>query len=345
MESVRKGGIMKTAIKQFAPVLLALLMAAVCVPMISEPADASTYYHFNKPANGASCYAGNKVSISMYCGIVVSRTDFDVYGNPSKTSYEPVTLKIFKGTQELYSKDFTYTKPATITTSYIPRTTGTLKLRIYAKTSLSQDTPALQDEISLKVKKKKASAVKNIKPAITVERISKTAAQITCSNDNGFGMKVYRATKKNGKYKLVGKTSKSVFKDKKLAASKVYYYKVRLFAKSGKKTYLSKWSAKKKAEKYSAATGDITLTYSPSTGVKISWKAMKNIDYYDVGRGTNGVKGGYEGIGTVSSNKTTLYDKNVKSGQTYYYCVTGWKGDEGMPRGKYMEDKYKITIP
>ena len=43
------------------------------------------------------------------------------------------------------------------------------------------------------------------------ERTAKNKAKIVCTTDYGYGMKVYRATKKNGKYKLIKKTSKNTF--------------------------------------------------------------------------------------------------------------------------------------
>ena len=49
----------------------------------------------------------------------------------------------------------------------------------------------------------------------------------------GYGMKIYRANKLHGPYKLLKTTKKNTFTDKKVSAKKVYYYKVFLWAKSG----------------------------------------------------------------------------------------------------------------
>ena len=132
----------------------------------------------------------------------------------------PVTLKAFKGDKEIYSNELSYTEATTITTSYTPNTAGTIKLCIYGRNvGLNADAQVLQESLTINVKSAKASDVKKVKPIISVERIAKKKAEISCDNNNGFGMKVYRATKKNGKYKLIKTTSKSVFTDKKLAAS------------------------------------------------------------------------------------------------------------------------------
>ena len=61
------------------------------------------------------------------------------------------------------------------------------------------------------------------------------------------GYVVYRATKKNGKYKSVKKISKGStvkYVNKKLTKKKTYYYKVRAFKKSGKKVVYGAYSNK-----------------------------------------------------------------------------------------------------
>ena len=63
------------------------------------------------------------------------------------------------------------------------------------------------------------------------------------------GYKVYRAAKKNGKYKLIKTVKKAVtlkYTDKKLKKSKKYFYKVRTYTTINGRTYLGKWSAAKK---------------------------------------------------------------------------------------------------
>ena len=63
------------------------------------------------------------------------------------------------------------------------------------------------------------------------------------------GYKVYRAAKKNGKYKLI-KTIKKAgtlkYTDKKLKKGGTFYYKVRTYTRIDGTTYLGKWSKVKK---------------------------------------------------------------------------------------------------
>ena len=74
----------------------------------------------------------------------------------------------------------------------------------------------------------------------------KHRAKVTWKKISGVtGYKVYRATKKSGKYKLV-KTVKNVkilkYTDKKLKKGRKYFYKVRTYTRIDGKDYLGKWS-------------------------------------------------------------------------------------------------------
>ena len=63
------------------------------------------------------------------------------------------------------------------------------------------------------------------------------------------GYNVYRAAKKNGKYKLIKTVKKAgtlKYTDKKLKKGKKYFYKVRTYTRIDGKTYLGKWSKVKK---------------------------------------------------------------------------------------------------
>ena len=88
----------------------------------------------------------------------------------------------------------------------------------------------------------KLAAVTGLK----VKNSSKKTATVTWKKVKGAtGYVVYRATKKNGKYKAVKtitKASTTKFKNKKLKKKKKYYYKVRAIKKVGKKVTYSKYS-------------------------------------------------------------------------------------------------------
>lgn len=88
----------------------------------------------------------------------------------------------------------------------------------------------------------KLAAVTGLK----VKNSSKKTVTVTWKKVKGAtGYIVYRATKKNGKYKAVKtitKASTTKFKNKKLKKKKTYYYKVRAIKKAGKKVTYSKYS-------------------------------------------------------------------------------------------------------
>ncbi len=88
----------------------------------------------------------------------------------------------------------------------------------------------------------KLAAVTGLK----VKNSSKKTATVTWKKvKSATGYVVYRATKKNGKYKAVKtitKASTTKFKNKKLKKKKKYYYKVRAIKKAGKKVTYSKYS-------------------------------------------------------------------------------------------------------
>lgn len=117
-----------------------------------------------------------------------------------------------------------------------------------------------QEEIKRKARKK-AAAIKKAKAAkttVSVKALKKHKVKVSWKKvtlsytvdgkkytDAVTGYKVYRAAKKNGKYKLL-KTIKKAgtlkYTDKKLKKGKKYFYKVRAYIKVEGKTYLGKWS-------------------------------------------------------------------------------------------------------
>ncbi|MBR2546790.1 MAG: hypothetical protein IKF07_01160 [Eubacterium sp.] len=101
--------------------------------------------------------------------------------------------------------------------------------------------------------KAKAAAIKKAKAAKTtvkVKALTKHKAKVTWKKVFGVtGYKVYRATKKAGKYKLVKTVKKAKtlkYTDKKLKKGKKYFYKVRTYTRIDGKNYLGKWSKVRK---------------------------------------------------------------------------------------------------
>ena len=198
-----------------------------------------------------------------------------------------------------------------------------------------------------KTYKSKISAAKvcnPARPAIEVARNAKKKVKITCTNmPNGVKMKIYRATSKNGKYKLIKTVKKGTFTDASSKAKKVYYYKVRWTAKSGKKILVSKYSKIVKADKYKAAqVPEITsVTKLDSGKLKIKWRCNKPVDRFYVwisedpdADKTRGVADKMFFLKETDANGRSVvippeYDNyegsmiKLKSGKTYYFFVYG----------------------
>ena len=111
------------------------------------------------------------------------------------------------------------------------------------KTAVIKKAKAAKATIKVKAMKKHKAKIswKKVSLSYTVDSKKYTRA-VT-------GYRVYRATKKNGKYRLI-KTIKKAgtlnYTDKKLKKGKKYYYKVRTYTKIDGKTYLGKWSKVKR---------------------------------------------------------------------------------------------------
>ena len=192
-----------------------------------------------------------------------------------------------------------------------------------------------------------AASIKKVKPKVVVYRDSKTSAEITMTNFQGDGALIYRATKKNGKFKLIRTTKKPVYTNKKLKSSKVYYYKVRYFAKKGSKKYYSKYSKVMKAGKYVKPKLPVaSLSYTKAKGVHVKWKFTKKVDIFMVLRKEDRNSDAYDFIDEVKGTTFSLYDnKDLESGKTYYYCVVGVKNPYGDHPTKYWGKDKAIKIP
>lgn len=89
-------------------------------------------------------------------------------------------------------------------------------------------------------------------PKLTAKDIGSTKVKLTWTTDsNATGYKIYRATKKSGKYKLIktiknNKTKK--YTNSKLTPGKKYYYKIKSYRTASGKTKYSSYSSIKSAK-------------------------------------------------------------------------------------------------
>jgi len=126
---------------------------------------------------------------------------------------------------------------------------------------------------------------------------------------------VFRASKKGGTFKALGKTAKLRFTDDTAVGGKTYYYKVRALstetdavsAKSGTKSILCKLEAP-----------SVSVTNNSAGKPVLSWQKQENAENYKVYRATSKT-GEYKLVKTTSARKYT--DTSAAAGKVYYYKV------------------------
>lgn len=134
---------------------------------------------------------------------------------------------------------------------------------------------------------------------------------------NAVSYKVYRAEKKNGKYKLLAETKKTGYKDTKVVPKKNYYYKVKAVNKSSEK-----YSSVTRLKTKSLSTPKIKLESVKKKQVKISWNKIAGAKKYVIYRSEK-EKGKYKKVAVTT--KISYKDrKTIKSNKTYYYKVRAY---------------------
>ena len=128
---------------------------------------------------------------------------------------------------------------------------------------------------------------------------------------------IYRSTRKNSGYELIGKTKNTSYRDRTAKIGQTYYYKV---AAAGRNVaYASDMSEYVKCSSRQAKRLKVRILRNKKTAV-LSWKRVKNAKTYLVYRKQN--KGAFKCIGTVStSGKCRFKDQTRKKGKKYTYKV------------------------
>lgn len=159
--------------------------------------------------------------------------------------------------------------------------------------------------------------------------------------DRGYftAFKVYRASKKNGKYKKIATTYSEIYKDKSAKKGKSYYYKIEgvYYDKENNKTYTS---AKTNARYYSVGLMDdidIKYTRNGKSSVKLEWNKIPGASQYLV------MMSNEEDYATIDvkadTTKTYATIKGLKTGKTYYVNVMAVK----KSKGKFKKIKVGYT--
>lgn len=151
---------------------------------------------------------------------------------------EAAGYEVYRSTGKAYTKIKTVTGTSFRDTKLATGTKYSYKVKAYAKADGKTITS-------------KESNVKTVTPALSAPvkvKAKAGAKKATISwgkTDGANGYKIYRATKKNGKYKAVKTIKKQrtvKYVDKKVKKNKRYYYKVRAYKNVGGKKVYSKYS-------------------------------------------------------------------------------------------------------
>lgn len=166
----------------------------------------------------------------------------------------------------------------------------------------------------------KISAPKSVK----VSAVNSTTSKITWKKStNAKSYRVYRATSLKGKYKVVGKISKSknYFVNKKLKTGKVYYYKVAAFSSSKK--------AISKAIKYRAVPGivkGVSVKKSANKKLTIRWQKTSDVSgYLVVGSPASNMKQKQKKQKINNKNTVKITYSNIATNKNYYVRVRSFK--------------------
>ena len=173
-----------------------------------------------------------------------------------------------------------------------------------------------------------AASFKSKPTGVKAKCVSGVSVQVSCKAKKGAtGYCFYYATKKSGKYKLGATTKTRTGTVKGLAAGKTYYFKVKAFKGTGKKTY-SKLSKPVKCKVVLKAPG-VVITDCCCCRVALKLSGSPGAKGYKIYRSSNKYSG-YSKVGTTSSN-TWIDETGSGAGRlcpttTYYYKAVGYSG-------------------
>lgn len=146
--------------------------------------------------------------------------------------------------------------------------------------------------------------------------ISSSSVKVSWPAASGAtGYQLFRATSEKGKYTRIYSGKVRNFTDTGLKEGTNYYYKVISFKTIESKNYVSLYTAVKRGVAM-AAPALPKASMVGDTGVKLTWKAVKGADGYQLYRAT-AEKGSYSLI--WSGSGLTYTDIVPKVGTTYYY--------------------------
>ena len=153
-------------------------------------------------------------------------------------------------------------------------------------------------------------------PTVKAGNVSSSGKiKLTWSPANGAAKyKVYRATSKNGSYKLLGTTKGTVFTNTSATTGKTYYYYVKAVDSKGNNAKKSNTVSKT----CDLARPNVTAKLNSKGKPSLTWKKVSGASKYEVYRATS-EDGKYSLLKTVKG--TLFINTGANKGAKYYYKV------------------------
>ena len=240
---------------------------------------------------------------------------YDSAKNGVKISWEPIEGAVqYKVYRSLTGEDGSWSRISTTTKTTVTNTKNFDRTQkyYYKVIALAENEAGNSEYSDVQVYLGKLPA-----PEVTVSNIESSGKiQIKWTKvDGAVKYELYRATSKNGTYKLLSTTKGTSFKNTSATAGTTYYYKVRALAADPAAN--SDYSAVKSRTcdlPCPVLTAGVTTKGQP----KVTWKAVDGAVSYKVYRSTT-LDGNYSLTKTTTS--TTYTNTTAVAYETYYYKV------------------------
>ena len=245
----------------------------------------------------------------------VVTTEYNAAKNGVKVSWEPVEGAVqYKLYRSLTGKDGSWSRISTTTKTTVNNTKNfELAKKYYYKVIALAENPAGNSDYSDVVTfQGRLNA-----PAINVSNVA-SSGKIKVSweaAEGAVGYEVYRATSKDGSYKLMKTTTGTSYTNTSATAGKTYYYKVKAVAADPAAN--SDYSAAK-SRTCDLPRPVITTGLNTKGQPKLSWDAVEGAVGYEVYRAST-KDGTYKLMKTTTN--TSYTNTSATTYETYYYSV------------------------
>ena len=161
--------------------------------------------------------------------------------------------------------------------------------------------------------------------------------------DGATSYRVYRATAKNGAYRLLGSVTTTTYVNTGAKDGVTYYYMVTAVNDSGESAYSNIVSGQNKAVTPKPAAPVVKIGNSATSGKpQLMWNAVSGATSYKVYRATS-QNGTYSLLGTVTT--TSYTNTGAKAGTTYWYKVKAVNSAGESAYSNVVSGKSKAVTP